>query len=139
MKEMVYTTERKCEILHSGEYKDHKFAILNLGTHPTAYVECKFPKCSTYDDERFDTVCVHGGFTYLNTPAWDKNDTTTIYVGWDYGHFGDYMGYKAHFPELSYSYNKRWTTTEIFEEVKSVIDQLLQVEATELTAALKGE
>ena len=47
MKEMVYGNERKCEILESGVYLDHRYAILNLGTHPTAYIEKKI-KCKKY-------------------------------------------------------------------------------------------
>lgn len=39
MKEMVYGATPKCEVLHHGEYKGYKFYIINLGTHPTAYVE----------------------------------------------------------------------------------------------------
>ena len=41
MKEMVYGRRKKCKILYSGEYKGHKFAIINLLSHPTAYVELK--------------------------------------------------------------------------------------------------
>lgn len=42
MKKMVYQAERVgVEVLHNGEYKGYKFAILSLGTHPTAYVENK--------------------------------------------------------------------------------------------------
>ena len=44
MKEMVYSSTHTKEVLHSGEYKGYKFCILTLGTHPTAYVECKFEK-----------------------------------------------------------------------------------------------
>lgn len=87
---MVYSTEHKREILYDGIYEGHKFAILDLGTHPTAYVECKIKDCVSYNDERLDDIQVHGGFTFF-----DKS---------------------------------RWTTQEIFDEVKSVIDQLIKVE-----------
>ena len=76
MKEMIYSPHRKREILHSGEYNGYKFCILNLGTHPTAYVECKLVDCCSYDDRRFENISVHGGFTFLA----DFGTTKTIII-----------------------------------------------------------
>ena len=126
MKEMIYSATPKKEVLHSGEYKGHKFTILNLGTHPTAYVECKLDNCNSYGDERLDEISVHGGFTYHGQAYWDKADKT-IYLGWDYAHSGDYMGYYMKYAPDTLTNNKRWTTGEIFEEVKYVIDQLIEI------------
>ena len=127
MKEMVYSAERKKEVLYSGEYLGHKFAILNLGTHPTAYVECKLDNCNSYGDQRLDGISVHGGFTYLDKAHWNEADKT-IYLGWDYAHYMDYAGYELMIPTSIRTNGKKWTTSEIFEEVKSVIDQLIIVE-----------
>lgn len=124
MKEMIYSANRIKEVLHSGEYKGYKFCIMNLGTHPTAYVECKLENCNSYGDKRLDEISVHGGFTYLDNAYWDETDKTT-YLGWDYAHFMDYAGYKLNFLDRMRSKeNKKWTTAEIFEEVKHVIDQM---------------
>lgn len=124
MKEMVYSMNRIKEVLNSGEHKGYKFCILNLGTHPTAYVECKLDDCNDYGDERLDNINVHGGFTYFGEGFWDKG---TTYLGWDYAHFMDYAGYEEMFPAYMRSAeNKKWTTVEIFEEVKSVIDQFIK-------------
>lgn len=117
MKEMIYNREqRKAEILEQGEYKGHKFVILSLGSHPTAYVENKI-KAVNYDDEHLNDIEVHGGFTYCREAYWNKADDTN-YLGWDYTHYNDY---NAFIPEVG---GKRYTTEEIFEEVKHVIDQL---------------
>lgn len=125
MKEMVYSTKPIKEVLHNGQYKGYEFCILNLGTHPTAYVECKLKNCSSYGDERLDGISVHGGFTYFGKGYWDNNEKD--YLGWDYAHYMDYAGYELMFPESMRGFgNKKWTTTEIYEEVKSVIDQLLR-------------
>lgn len=130
MKEMQYTAKRKLEVLYSGEYQGHKFTILNLGTHPTAYVECKFDNCNSYDDDRLDAISVHGGFTYFDRAYWDKEDDTT-YLGWDYAHYADYAGYEVNFPIDLRSNGRKWTTNEIYEEVKSVITQLSTLEEKE--------
>lgn len=60
MKEMIYSAEQKKEVLFSGEYKGHKFCIMNLGTHPTAYVENKIKNLVSYDDDRLYEIDVHG-------------------------------------------------------------------------------
>ena len=133
MKEMVYSPEmRQKEILFKGEYKEHKFCILNLGWHPTAYVECKINNIQYYGDDRLDDISVHGGFTYFDGVNWDDKEDKCVYLGWDYGHCYDYSGLDLKYPDL---YNdiprKKWTTSEIFEEVKSVIEQLIPLEESE--------
>ena len=65
MKPVVYQKERMMDILHKGVCGGHKFCILNLGTHPTAYVECKLEDCHDYHDGRFWDIPVNGGFTYF--------------------------------------------------------------------------
>ncbi len=121
MKEMIYKCENICEeVLAKGEYKCHKFVILSLSTHPTAYVENKI-NALDYDDERLDDIEVHGGFTYCGGAHWDKTDDTN-YLGWDYTHLYDY---NALIPEYG---GKQYTTEEIYEEVKHVIDQLCKIE-----------
>lgn len=123
MKQMIYQADRKCEVLHSGEYKGYKFAILSLGTHPTAYVENK-NGYSSYDQANEKTdYCPHGGFTYIGNAYWDDYDNVE-YLGWDYAHYNDFIGYamvyKMVLPELC-SNGKKWTTEEIFEDMKNVI------------------
>lgn len=137
MKEMQYTAERKLEVLYSGEYQGHKFTILSLGTHPTAYVECKFDNCNSYDDDRLDAISVHGGFTYFDRAHWDKEDDTT-YLGWDYAHYADYAGYEENLPFNVRMGGRKWTTNEIYEEVKSVITQLSTLEEKEGKKSCKG-
>ena len=129
MKEMVYQAERKLEILFEGEYLDHKFVILNLGTHPTAYVECKIPNCNGYDDKRLYDIQVHCGFTYFGDLSHLNKPYKLMYLGWDYAHCGDYAGYYMKYPEMCVLGEKQWTTIEIYEEVKSVIEQLIKVES----------
>ena len=129
MKEMVYQKEFKKEVLYSGKYKAYKFAILSLGLHPTAYVE---NKNNFRDIEEADGRVVyvpHGGFTYCNGSHWDAKDTSK-YLGWDYGHCDDFSGYYTPGDGL-YETTKRWTTDEIYEEVKKVIDALVDLKGSQ--------
>lgn len=120
MKNMVYRIRKKGEVLYSGEYKGHKFAIINLCIHPSAYIENKIG-ITDYDDCRLDNVDVHGGFTYCYTGYWNEESNKISWLGWDYAHSGDYIYGNT----LS---GKQWSTSEIYDEVKSVIDQIIAVE-----------
>ena len=126
MKEMVYSDKKKCEIIESGVYLDHRYAILNLGTHPTAYVEKK-AKCKNESNCKgiackMDVLNVHGGITFCGQSKWPGSDSVYKCIGWDYAHFGDRYGKEVHLDEHS------WTTEEILAEVKSAIEQLIRLE-----------
>ena len=132
MKNMEYSEKRKLEILYEGKYRDYQFYILNLGTHPTAYIE--IPRNSSLFGKEYDSINieVHGGLTYSDDNLGDiKADSW--FIGWDYAHYGDYMGYESKLP-LNYRFddNKKWTTEEIFEEVKEAIDQIMILEREEI-------
>lgn len=125
MKEMVYEKDRKKEVLYSGEYKGYKFAILSLGVHPTAYVENKngFYEYDEANEKTYNQPFPHGGFTYLGECHWDDSDKTE-YLGWDYAHCGDFAGYDIGNPDPYWANEKRWTTAEIYEDIKKTIDFL---------------
>lgn len=120
MKEMVYKAELETEILHEGVYQGRKFVILSRGYHPTAYIQVKDyePHIRDYYD-----LDVNGGATYFGKAYWDEADINN-YVGWDYIHYGDFSGlFIGRGNVLEYE-SKKWTTQEIFEEVKTAIEQL---------------
>ena len=72
---------------------------------------------------------VHGGLTFADSSLiGNKNDSW--FIGWDYARLGDYLGYSEDYPGLSmFSISdKKWTTEEIFEDVVSVIEQLINTD-----------
>ena len=91
-KQMEYSIHRKREILFEGTYLGYQFYILNLGTHPTAYVE--IPETSTLYEKGYSEIDieVHGGLTYSSYELADIKDNSW-FIGWDYAHLGDYTGY----------------------------------------------
>ena len=122
------------ETLLDWHFKGYHFIILNLGTHPTAYVEIPeghklFGK--EYDDCNID---VHGGvtysednLTYLRYSDKYKCDTLckkkdTWFIGWDYAHLNDYTGFTKCYGDV------KWTTARIVNECKDVINQLKEME-----------
>ena len=152
MKEMIYkNSEKWTELLHNGKYKGYNFCIYSYGIHPCAYVE--IPKDHPwygkqyYEDFIYDKIVCHGGLTfsdYLSKENEEKGLNGKWFIGWDYAHAGDYEGYNEMFGfDLQ---DKKWTTEEIFEEVKNVIDQLVALDFKEgrknyeklIIEALKG-
>lgn len=130
MKEMVYKNymengQEVIEILDEGIYKDFHYAIVSYGTHPCAYVEIPEGH-ELYDvsdeDELVDIDC-HYGITYVSKTGLikpsNKNHRDGHWIGWDYAHYMDYIFGICHC-------GKKWTTKEIFEDVKNVIEQLIK-------------
>lgn len=122
MEQMNYTKERLCRVLHKGEFKGFKFAIVSYGTHPCCYVF--LPKEHKYYGKSYDEIDIdcHGGLTYSdNELIFNPLINDDWVIGWDYAHYNDYMGY---YESDSFENSKKWTTEELFEEVKQVIEQL---------------
>ena len=130
MKQMEYSIERLYNpiILANGFYKGYEYWILNLGVHPTAYV--RVPHEHKYHMKHYDEIPLycHGGITYSEPYLYLGNNNYAIgsIIGWDYAHSGDYSGRDELFKNWHGNYvdGKKWTTQEIFDEVKSVIKQL---------------
>lgn len=121
-------------IVIEGDYEGRHFVVLRHHSgHPNAYVEvlkddclCKegpseFGKTHGYDDryEHFSGN-VHGGATYYGYAYWDDQDERT-YIGWDYGHLGDYV---PAWEPLSYIEDEgyRWSIAEILMDVAHAVD-----------------
>lgn len=124
MKEMIYSAKRlkPPEMLADGEYKGFHFYVLNLGTHPCAYVDVTETDLNGKDYTDVDISC-HGGLTYSEEYL-RTADKKGWFIGWDYAHCCDFVGHELNMPVYMRTGGKRWTTTEIVEECKQVIDQI---------------
>lgn len=121
MKKMEYSSNHKREILDTGYCFGLLYYIMNLGTHPTAYI--KIPKDYDIDEAKIE---VNGGITYSENELWinDNEKLAGKFIGWDYAHYGDYAGYEELLPEELRSGGKKWTTEEIYKEVKEACYQI---------------
>jgi len=122
------------KILCEGSHKGYDYKIVSYGTHPCAYIACKgkIEGLKSYDDF---LPYVHGGATFLDT----LDGSTTIYVGWDYAHDGDYLGDDVFYEDDEemkeyIASKKKWTTEEILEEVYSAIDQIVDSDIKDIIA-----
>lgn len=136
MKEMEYSKKRKIEVLDTGEYIGYTYYIMNLGTHPTAYVKVPNKLVQNFKEYEYSfeiPIEVHGGITYFENHLRisEESEIKGDFVGWDYAHAGDYAGYyvddlfKFGLGDL---FDKKWTTQEILEDVKDVCKQLKKME-----------
>jgi hypothetical protein len=104
--------------LISGEFMGHKYEICTNGAHPTAYVNCG--EDSFLEKKNCDGIPVHGGCTFFGTKHVDDG----LCVGWDYGHFGDYMSFNDNdsiFKVALYPRGKKWTVPEVMQDVVKAI------------------
>ena len=125
MNEMIYTTKEKIEILDSGYCLGLLYYILSLGAYPCAYV--KIPQEHEFYKKDYESIDidVHGGLTYSRDYLW-VNENQRVegwFIGWDYAHYGDYLGF-AKFYSTDINQDKKWTTEEIFKDVKEVCYQI---------------
>jgi len=129
MKPMIYSKEMKSELLASGEYKGYKYYIVSMGTHPCAYIE--IPKNSKYYMKHYDLIddinC-HGGLTFSQQYLFLEDEKLLIdhtwFIGWDYAHFGDFIGVYIDIEYILSSNAHLWKTKEIMKEIKDVIIQI---------------
>ena len=128
MKEMKYQSQFKSEVLDTGFCFGLLYYIMNLGTHPTAYI--KIPEGHRLyvktDEKIYQEVDVHGGITYINDSITIENNQKIDgwFIGWDYGHYGDYMGIEELVPMEFRIGGKKWTTQEIYKELREACYQI---------------
>lgn len=123
MKEMVYKHDWGSELLEYNTYKGYHYAVVSQGAFPCGYVE--IPSDHPYYHKSYgdcDILC-HGGLTfsgrlgdYLGLP------TNTFWLGWDYGHWGDLVGFDLKFHGIGFG--KAYTTEDVVLECQRVIEQL---------------
>ena len=130
--EMKYTQDRYIEpkILLHGTYKGYKFYVLSLGTHPTAYVEIP-SKDILYNMDYNDlydigvNIPVHGGLTFsgkLHLAPLDER----YFLGWDYSHYGDFIGYDLKFNFKDFE-GRKWKVKDIFmQDVTVAIEEIIK-------------
>ena len=121
MIEMVYKPKGERVLLDRGIYRDHEYFVISLGTHPCAYIKLNGEPLSV----GMGVPC-HGGVTFTDTTLniGDKQMIKGNIIGWDYAHYGDYMGYDD---EYGIEGGEIYTTGEIVFECKRAIDWLIGV------------
>ena len=68
-------------------------------------------------------ISCHGGLTYSEEYL-RTVDKKGWFIGWDYAHYCDFLGYELEMPIYIRTNGKKWTTYEIINECKQVIDQI---------------
>ena len=132
MKEMKYGEGIKSEVLCIGEYRGVGYVIVNIGgSHPCAYVQSN----KNYGDDC--DIPSHCGITFFGSLyRWcdyvdneeHKEMLRQNFIGWDYAHLSDYVWY-CFVVEEDGSLGKKWSTQEIFDEVKIAIDWIKEVKS----------
>lgn len=103
--------------LIKGEFVGHRYEICTNGMHPTAYVHCGIDNYA--DEKNCRELPVHGGCTFSGT----RLSADGIWVGWDYGHSGDFIKPTSGLSDIPpiFKYGKRWTVLEVIQDVIKAI------------------
>lgn len=122
---LFYNGKREVRI---GKYMGYFFIIQGVN-YPCAYV--KIPSCNKTFHMNYnltDKLNIHGGITYGDTYyPYSPEETrkwNDWYIGWDYAHSGD----AKDFDNTKFE-GKYWTLEEITKDCKSVIEQLITIDA----------
>ena len=128
---MIYSATRinPPERVADGEYKGFHFNVLTIGTHPCAYVDVTDSDLNGTHYIDINIEC-HCGLTYSRDYL-HTVDKKGWFIGWDYAHYGDFVGYELEMPIYIRTNGKKWTTYEIINECKQVIDQIAADHPTE--------
>ena len=122
MKEMKYSGYGVSEILADDTYNGNHYVIISTGFYPCAYVE--IPKENSLYGKPCNEVNIscHGGICFSQERSSGEDDW---YIGWDYECIEDY--YYSKVAPWRTNEGKKWITEEIFEEVKNVIKQIIEL------------
>lgn len=122
--------KRQCEPKHKPHfvaagvaYGFDWYVLNNGGSHPCAYVVLH--KGHIFNGVPYEEIPIncHGGLTYgYNQLIGVKLEDGEYVIGWDYAHFGDYQACMFE-PDNE----KKWTTSEIVDEVVDVCRQLREL------------
>lgn len=131
--EMVYSPNRykhnECEILATGIYKGYLYWAISMGTHPCCYIE--IPKCNKFYNCDYVDIPLecHGGLTYSRntlTNVETNRKSKRWFIGWDYGHYGDYLGYDEIYG-IENHYEKKYSSEDIEHDCLNAIDDLITI------------
>jgi hypothetical protein len=117
------------KIVKCGIYENLRYYIKDGKVCPLAYIA--LPYSSPHIDKPYDDIDVdcHGGLTYSGELYDHKgNKVENFVIGWDYGHYGDFIGTEAIPADIIQTMNllqevHKWTIEEIEDEIKGVINK----------------
>ena len=149
--EMVYAGKHMCTPIAAGVYLNIPYVIMNLGTHPCAYI--RIPNDSEYANKSYDDIplySMHGGLTFksndglvigvtdesnlpylyfgdidsseLSPITGDTVVINGIWVGWDYCQFGDYFCTR-----IGERQGHKWDTDSILDEIFATIREFKKI------------
>lgn len=120
--------ERKRHFVAAGTSYGFDYYVVNQGgSHPCAYVV--LPKGHVFNGVPYDEIPVecHGGLTYGNSHLEGvKLEDMDYVVGWDYAHYGDFIS-GMDIGCIDRFIPKKWTTSEIVDDVIAVCKQLREL------------
>lgn len=122
---MQYTHTETATTLDHDYYRDYEYLIVNLGRYPASYINV--PENHKYYNGEFWNMKIKPHSDLSFGGSLERYHLEGFWIGWEYNLFGDYvLGRSREFiPE---GWHHQYTTAEIVEKVRKVIDQLIEME-----------
>ena len=115
------------KIIKQSIHRGYEYVITSLGSHPCAYVIIDETH-PLYQNNCMEWLgIVHGGVTYseaILSPIVNVEDNKWV-IGWDYAHAYDYYCIDPDNERMNMQ-GKKWSVDEIMDDVKLMIDYLIE-------------
>lgn len=108
-------------IVDKGMYKRIDYVIKSVGTHPTAYVNIRNTQENIDLIEEKAPIMIT--YTSKESGPLPKLDPHKEWIGWDYGHAGDYICLRTEEDDIS---GHKYTYEEVMKDVIAVIEIMLE-------------
>ena len=128
-KELIYrNTYSLREVIADDYFKGVRFLCINIGDHPCSYICATQEFIDIHKDfyGEIPGLNVHGGVTHtgpLNKIIGLEN-YEGVWIGWNYGHSGDWTGHMSNEKNIKCGHTK-YTTIMLITECKEVIKRYL--------------
>jgi hypothetical protein len=117
--EKISETYRERRIIAYGRYRGISYYIMQRPAGPCAYLNVTSTPLDGSIQHELNFIDCHGGITWADNGVSGlelDQDIHHWFIGWDYAHFGDWDPYIKE--------GRIWTTDEIAQECRDVIDKL---------------
>ena len=129
-KELVYKNTYKLrEVIADDYFNGVRFICVNIGDHPCAYILVTQEFVDRHKDLYGDLpdIGVHGGVTHTGPlDIHGLNNPEDIWIGWNYGHAGDWTGHMSNEKNAKCGHIK-YTTADIVTDCKEAIKRYLKM------------
>lgn len=130
-KELIYqSTYSLRQVIADDYFKGVRFLCVNIGDHPCAYIQSTQEFVDRHTDKygNIPDLEVHGGVDHTGTfeRMTGMENYDGVWIGWSYGHSGDWTGHMSNEKNTKCGHRK-YTTADLIADCKEAIKRYLKM------------